>query len=43
MIADMPFPMNPTTSWSACPGGTGSCRTFGTIGMNTTHTVVRGT
>jgi len=43
MIADMPIPMNPTTSGSACPAGEGSIRTFNTIGIHTTHTAVRGT
>ena len=39
----MLFPMNAMSFSTALTGGEGSFRTFGTIGINTTHTAVRGT
>ena len=39
----MLFPMNALSFSPAPMGGEGTFRTFNTIGINTTHTAVRGT
>ncbi len=39
----MLFPMTVMSSSPALTGGEGSFRTFGTTGINTTHSAVRGT
>jgi hypothetical protein len=39
----MSFPMNATSPLFALIGDEGLCHTFGTIGITTTHAVVRGT
>jgi hypothetical protein len=43
MMAYMLFPMNAMSSSTAPIGDKGLCRTFGTIGITTTHAAVRGT
>ncbi len=39
----MSFPVNAMSPSTALIGDEGLCRTFGTIGINTTHAAVRGT
>ncbi len=43
MMTYMLFSMNPMSSSTVPIGAEGFCRTFNTIGINTTHAAVRGT